>query len=186
MTFVGMSAVEVVRVVEWLGSRSAVYQVNGGWAVDALYGSQTRSHGDLDIFVDATVVDDLIAWLKSAGYEIVEDWRPIRVELRRGDHAVDVHPMEIDANGDGVQRGFGDDTFVHRERERTVGEIGGRTLVVACAERLRELRTGYSLRAEDHHDLEILRALGGLRGERTVETAHGSYGGDVVDFRSDV
>ena len=72
MTFVGMSAVEVVRVVEWLGSRSAVYQVNGGWAVDALYGSQTRSHADLDIFVDATVVDDLIAWLKSAGYEVVE------------------------------------------------------------------------------------------------------------------
>lgn len=32
----GMDAEEVVRVVDWLDERSVVYQVNGGWAVDAL------------------------------------------------------------------------------------------------------------------------------------------------------
>ena len=96
MTFSGMDAAEVVRVVGWLEERSVVYQVNGGWAVDALLGSQTRSHGDLDVFVDSTTVDALMEWLLGRGYSIVEDWRPIRVELRAGDRArVSVAPEQV-------------------------------------------------------------------------------------------
>lgn len=160
----GMDAEEVVRVVDWLDERSVVYQVNGGWAVDALVGSQSRTHGDLDLFVDAGQVDTLIEWLSGRGYEVVEDWRPIRVELRSGDRAVDIHPMTLDAAGDGVQRGFGDETFAHRARDRTEGMIRGRPVVVATPARLVELRSGYELRPEDHHDLELLRGLGDGRG----------------------
>ena len=160
----GMDAEEVVRVVDWLDERSVVYQVNGGWAVDALVGSQSRTHGDLDLFVDAGQVDTLIEWLSGRGYEVVEDWRPIRVELRTGDRAVDIHPMTLDAAGDGVQKGFGDETFAHRARDRAEGMIRGRPVVVATAARLVELRSGYELRPEDHHDLELLRGLGDGRG----------------------
>lgn len=160
----GMDAEEVVRVVDWLDERSVVYQVNGGWAVDALVGSQSRTHGDLDLFVDAGQVDTLIEWLSGRGYEVVEDWRPIRVELRSGDRAVDIHPMTLDAVGDGVQKGFGDETFAHRARDRAEGMIRGRPVVVATAARLVELRSGYELRPEDHHDLELLRGLGDGRG----------------------
>ena len=160
----GMDAEEVVRVVDWLDERSVVYQVNGGWAVDALVGSQSRTHGDLDLFVDAGQVDTLIEWLSGRGYEVVEDWRPIRVELRSGDRAVDIHPMTLDATGDGVQKGFGDETFAHRARDRAEGMIRGRPVVVATAARLVELRSGYELRPEDHHDLELLRGLGDGRG----------------------
>ena len=35
MTFGGMEADEVVRVIDWLDEWAVVYQVNGGWAVDA-------------------------------------------------------------------------------------------------------------------------------------------------------
>lgn len=164
MKFGGMDADEVVRVIDWLDKRSVVYQVNGGWAVDALLGSQSRTHGDLDLFVDATEVDPLIEWLSGRGYEVVEDWRPIRVELRSDDRAVDIHPMELDAAGDGVQRGFGDDTFAHRARDRAVGMIRDCPVVVASAARLMELRSGYELRPEDHHDLDLLRNLGSGRG----------------------
>ncbi len=160
----GMDAEEVVRVVDWLDERSVVYQVSGGWAVDALVGSQSRTHGDLDLFVDAGQVDTLIEWLSGRGYEVVEDWRPIRVELRSGDRAVDIHPMTLDAAGDGVQKGFGDETFAHRARDRAEGMIRGRPVVVATAARLVELRSGYELRPEDHHDLELLRGLGDGRG----------------------
>ena len=160
----GMDAEEVVRVVDWLDERSVVYQVNGGWAVDALVGSQSRTHGDQDLFVDAGQVDTLIEWLSGRGYEVVEDWRPIRVELRTGDRAVDIHPMTLDAAGDGVQKGFGDETFAHRARDRAEGMIRGRPVVVATAARLVELRSGYELRPEDHHDLELLRGLGDGRG----------------------
>ena len=160
----GMDAEEVVRVVDWLDERSVVYQVNGGWAVDALVGSQSRTHVDLDLFVDAGQVDTLIEWLSGRGYEVVEDWRPIRVELRSGDRAVDIHPMTLDAAGDGVQKGFGDETFAHRARDRAEGMIRGRPVVVATAARLVELRSGYELRPEGHHDLELLRGLGDGRG----------------------
>lgn len=164
MTFGGMDADEVVRVIDWLDERFVVYQVNGGWAVDALLGSQSRTHGDLDIFVDATEIETLITWLSGRRYEVVEDWRPIRVELRSDDRVVDIHPMELDAAGDGVQRGFGDETFAHRARDRAVGMIRGRPVVVASGARLVELRSGYELRPEDHHDLELLRDLGEGRG----------------------
>lgn len=160
----GMDAEEVVRVVDWLDERSVVYQVNGGWAVDALVGSQSRTHGDLDLFIDAGQVDTLIEWLSGRGYEVVEDWRPIRVELRSGDRAVDIHSMSLDAAGDGVQKGFGDETFAHRARDRAEGMIRGRPVVVATAARLVQLRSGYELRPEDHHDLELLRGLGDGRG----------------------
>ncbi|ANP27218.1 hypothetical protein DAD186_06680 [Dermabacter vaginalis] len=79
-------------------------------------------------------MDPLIEWLSDRGYEVVEDWRPIRVELRSDDRAVDIHPMEVDAAGDGVQRGFGDETFAHCARDRAEGM---RFEVVPWSSRLR-------------------------------------------------
>ena len=53
-------ASEVLTIIGWLTEKETVYQVNGGWGVDALVGRQTREHGDLDVFVDADAVPDLI------------------------------------------------------------------------------------------------------------------------------
>ncbi len=163
---VGMSsanttpASEVLAVVEWLSTHGTIYQINGGWAVDALVGRQTREHGDLDVFVDANSVPSLLAWLGDRGYTIVEDWLPIRIELASPLGRVDVHPMTIASNGDGTQRGFGDETFLHTAAERTTGTIDGHPVIVACQARLRQLREGYELRPEDHHDLGLLARLG--------------------------
>jgi hypothetical protein len=63
----GMTASEVHSIVDWLGTRAVVYQINGGWAVDALVGHQTRPHRDLDLFVDAAAVDDIVGWLTARG-----------------------------------------------------------------------------------------------------------------------
>lgn len=49
----GTSAAEVLAGVDWLTEHEVVYQINGGWAVDALVGRQTRPHGDVDVFLDA-------------------------------------------------------------------------------------------------------------------------------------
>lgn len=155
----GMDAAEVVAIVGWLEGRRVVYQVNGGWAVDALVGRQTRTHGDLDLFIDVEIVPALHAWLQNRGYSIAEDWTPVRVEWRRGARRVDVHPMKIDAAGDGVQQGLGNHSFLHRATDRVFGLIGGQSVVVARAERLRELRGGYEPRPVDVHDLEILDIL---------------------------
>lgn len=153
------SASEVLVITDWLADREVVYQVNGGWGVDALVGRQTREHGDLDVFVDANAVPGLIEWLASRGYEPVTDWLPIRIELASGRGRVDVHPMAIQPNGDGVQQGFDDAVFTHPALARTKGSIDGVPVIVGTAERLRELRAGYDLRPEDEHDLVLLSRL---------------------------
>lgn len=68
-------------------------------------------------------------------------------------------PMAIDVHGDGVQRGSGDEVLVHAAEDRTVGTIGGREVVVACAERLRRLRSGYEPRPVDLLDLAVFDRL---------------------------
>ncbi len=153
------SADEVAVVIDWMASRGAVYQVNGGWAVDALLGRQTRPHRDLDVFLDTDVVDELLDWLRTRGYVVVEDWRPIRVELAAPHGRIDVHPMAIQPNGDGIQEGMQGVTFLHAATDRTTGQIGGRPVTVATADRLTQLRRGYEPRAVDLHDLAVLRSL---------------------------
>ena len=125
----GMPAEEVLAIVDWLEARGAVHVITGGWAVDALVGRATRPHRDLDVIVEAGVCDGLARWLRGRGYEVVVDWLPIRVELRRGRCGVDLHPMKVDGRGDGVQAGFGTQVFEHRAaagtaRNRLVATLG--------------------------------------------------------------
>lgn len=154
-----MPADEVVAVVEWLIARDVTYQINGGWGVDALVGNETREHRDLDLFVDSTTVPRFLQWLSARGYHIVEDWLPVRVQLASERGRVDVHPMKLGVNGDGIQQGFAQDVFVHAAQDRAVGLIGGIEVVVASADRQRQLRTGYETRPADLHDLKVLDHL---------------------------
>ena len=155
----GMPAIEIHAIVDWLETRAVVYQINGGWAVDALVGHQTRPHRDLDLFVDAAVVDDIVNWLTARGYAAKTDWLPTRLELRSGSLRVDLHPIVLDSDGNGVQRGLGDELFKHSRAMRTLGVVSGRAVVVATATRLRELHEGYEPREVDVHDLHLLADL---------------------------
>ena len=154
-----MTAAEVVRIVAWLDAHGVVHQINGGWGVDGLVGRQTRPHQDLDVFVDEEHEGAFLAWLTSRGYRVTEDWRPVRVELTSPQGRVDVHPMRVDEAGNGVQQGLGDEVYVHAAEHRVIGRIDGQEVVVASAERARELRTGYPPRAVDLHDLALLDDL---------------------------
>ncbi|HEY9293205.1 MAG TPA: lincomycin resistance protein LmrB [Microlunatus sp.] len=155
-----MHSNEVLRIVDWVESHDACYQINGGWAVDALVGRQTRPHRDLDLFIDADVVPSLLSWLRSRGYAVETDELPARVELRDGRLRVDVHPMTLDAAGNGTQwDDHGTAIYSHPAAARTTGSIDGHQVCVASAARLRELHEGYPPRDVDHHDLALLNDL---------------------------
>lgn len=154
-----MPAGEVIELVEWLELAGVVYQINGGWGVDGLVGRQTRPHRDLDVFIDEQHEPAFMGWLASRGYRVIEDWRPVRVELVGVRGRVDVHPMRIDEVGDGIQQGLGDEVYLHAAGDRVEGLIAGRVVVVASAQRLRELRSGYPPRDVDSHDLAQLDQL---------------------------
>ena len=154
-----MDEEEVLAVVAWLSARGATYQINGGWGVDALVGRRTRAHRDLDVFVDQRVVAELTGGCATEGMRSSRTGRPSGIELASPLGRVDVHPIAIQTNGDGIQQGPGGQTFLHPAADRATGQIGGRAVVVASRTRLIELRQGYDPRAEDVHDLAQLAAL---------------------------
>ena len=51
-----MSAEQVVHVLDSLQEAGVTAWVDGGWAIDALVGEQTREHDDLDLVVPADAV----------------------------------------------------------------------------------------------------------------------------------
>ena len=156
----GMSGHEVLHIVDWINAHEIRYQINGGWAVDALVGRQTRAHRDLDLFVDAAAMPDLHSWLLSEGYVEEVNELPARVELRRDQLRVDIHPMTLDSTSNGTQwNAAGEAIYSHPKASRTTGYIDGHPVCVATAARLEELRQGYPPRQVDRHDLDLLSQL---------------------------
>jgi lincosamide nucleotidyltransferase A/C/D/E len=93
---------ELLALAESLGVR---IWLDGGWAVDAWLGAQTRSHADVDIEVETVDAPRLVAALRDRGYEDVprDDTRPWNFVLGDGaGREVDFHLLDIDGNGDGI------------------------------------------------------------------------------------
>ena len=133
--------------------------VDGGWAVDACLGEQTRHHGDLDIVVEEADLAALTAALTALGYGHVprEDTRPWNFVL--GDdagHQVDFHVIVLDASGRGSYgpAELGDDYPAAALAGR--GTINGRTVACVAPEWLVRFHAGYELAAKDIADVEAL------------------------------
>lgn len=99
-----MKAEDVIRLLGRLGENALDVWIDGGWAVDALLGRETRPHDDLDVVVEDRDVERLRELLAEDGYRPVprEDTSPWNFVL--GDDAgrkVDVHVIVLDAHGDG-------------------------------------------------------------------------------------
>jgi len=81
------SADRVLEVLE----RAPDAVVDGGWGVDALLGSQTRAHDDLDLVVPLEECDSLVAVLAPLGFEVQLDERPSRLVVSADGARVDLH-----------------------------------------------------------------------------------------------
>src|SRR3989344_3452048 len=98
-------AEDVVSLYRLLESESIEVWLDGGWAVDALLGEQTRSHADVDIVIQQKDVSKLRELLESRGYKDVErddtsSWNFVLVDDKG--HEVDVHVIVFDENGNGL------------------------------------------------------------------------------------
>lgn len=81
--------------------------LDGGWAVDALLGKQTRRHEDLDIVIERSNVETLVEELRRVGYRDVprDDTAPWNFVLGdQGGHEIDFHVIELDEAGNGRYR----------------------------------------------------------------------------------
>jgi lincosamide nucleotidyltransferase A/C/D/E len=156
----GVDVTEVHEVLDALTDAGCSFWVGGGWGVDALVGRQTRCHRDLDLAIDARDEACAIEALFAIGYRVETDWRPVRVELRRGDHRwVDLHPVHFDEHGNGRQHDVDGGWFLYPRSGFTTGRLGDAQVLCLTADQQIRFHMGYTPRPVDHHDLALLRAL---------------------------
>lgn len=155
---------EVLRVLDALAVGGIAVWLDGGWAVDAALGEQTRPHADLDLVGALTDARTTAAALAPLGYTLAEDERPVRYVLRSEDgRAIDVHTVTFDAEGGGLQPQPNGSTFRYLpEGFGWTGTIAGRT--VPCLSPRTQLlcHLGYEPDETDRHDMRLLATRFGL------------------------
>lgn len=103
-----MSAADVVDLVSRLEAAGISIWLDGGWAVDALVGEQTRLHSDLDVVVRLDQTGAVVEALSPAGFTISLDGRPTRLVVADAmSRRIDLHPVVFDADGSARQIGAG-------------------------------------------------------------------------------
>jgi lincosamide nucleotidyltransferase A/C/D/E len=102
-----MTSKDVISLYIQLKNQEVKIWIDGGWAVDALLGKQTRPHRDLDIAIQWKDVLRLRQFLELQGYkQIKEDNKWNFVLADNQGHEVDVHAFVFDDQGnvvDGIE-----------------------------------------------------------------------------------
>lgn len=152
--------IDVVEVLEALDGAAVGYWVAGGWGVDLLVGAETRPHRDLDLAVDGSDHDRCMTTLAALGYVTETDWLPLRVEVvAPGERWVDVHPVNFDVEGFGIQGDPTDVHFVYPPDVFTAGRLHGRAVPCLSVSQQERFHSGYEPRPQDEHDIQLLASL---------------------------
>jgi lincosamide nucleotidyltransferase A/C/D/E len=155
-----MDAARVLDLLAHVKARGVAVWLDGGWAVDALLGEQTRPHDDLDLvarFDDSGRIEQA---LRERGYVLAAGAPPSSFELVDDEgHQVDVHPVSFAPTGEGVYRmANGEDWIYPAEAFGGVGRILGQEVSCLTPEVVMiSHTTGYAL--DDAHQRDV-RALG--------------------------
>ena len=160
-----MTAQSVVDLLRLLESAGIEVWLDGGWAVDAALGEETRSHKDLDIILRVSDLPRLQQTLGSVGFSVRDGCTESNFVL--ADHSgreVDVHAIVFDRAGNGVYRmQAGSDWIFPASGFSGRGEIRG--LAVRClAPEIQVLchAHGYLPTEKDIRDMELLQARFGV------------------------
>lgn len=155
-----MPAEAVLEFVLLLEDHNIEVILDGGWAVDALIGKQTRLHEDLDIAVFHKDVPLIRTLLEERGFvELPRDdsWECNFVYGNQAGHLIDIHSCTFDEDGNNV---FG--VAYTLEAFSGSGEIDGYPVRCIPPALLMEYHTGYPLDDNDFHDVKQLRSKFGL------------------------
>jgi lincosamide nucleotidyltransferase A/C/D/E len=159
-----MSAGDAVELATLFDEEGTPVWLDGGWAVDAVLGEQTREHDDLDLVVAREDVPRLIAVLERKGYEVAKGELPMSVVLLDAvGRQIDVHPVAFDASGDGIYRmDDGQDWAYPARGFAGTGLVLGKSVRCLTPEVQVLCHAGYDLAETDRHDLGLLRERFGV------------------------
>ena len=160
-----MSAEDAVDLLRLFDNAGIDVWLDGGWAVDAALGEQTRSHKDLDIILQASDLDQLRKILGDRDFRIREGGTESNFVLV-DDHGleVDVHAIVFDEGGNGVYRMHNGDDWIFPAAGFTGrGTIAG--INVRCLSPEVQVLChahGYVPAEKDLRDMELLKARFGV------------------------
>jgi ribosomal protein S18 acetylase RimI-like enzyme len=161
-----MTTDDVAQLVRLLAKARIDVWLDGGWAVDALLGEQTRPHDDVDVVIPDSDLPRLLEILAKEGFKRTEGGRPFNFVLRDAkDRKVDVHTIVFDGAGNGL---FGPASPDGKQEMYQAGALTGRGVVgseaVRCVspEFLMSYYTGYPISPTDAHDVQQLHRRFGL------------------------
>src|SRR5215216_4733818 len=98
-----MTASALVELLRLFESAAIPVWLDGGWAVDAMLETETRTHKDVDIILKVADVPVLQEILARRGFAIREGVPPDSFVLADGfGLEVDVHAVVFDREGNGV------------------------------------------------------------------------------------
>jgi lincosamide nucleotidyltransferase A/C/D/E len=161
-----MNAERVLELLADFEQQGIAVWLDGGWAVDALLGEQTRPHDDLDLVSRIEDNGRIVETLRRRGYEVRYDAAPSCFVLVDPDgHQVDVHPATFAENGDGLYRmEDGRNWIFPASGFAGVGSILGREVPCLTADVvLVNHSTGYELDETHERDVKALSERYGLR-----------------------
>ncbi|HEU5301472.1 MAG TPA: aminoglycoside nucleotidyltransferase [Acidimicrobiia bacterium] len=153
-----MPEADAVAILDALADAGVGIWVDGGWAVDALLGRQTRPHRDLDLTLEHCDEADLLATLGARGLREKDEpyARPFNYILEDDDgHEIDLHIVELDERGNGDYGGDGGKSYTASALSGR-GTLGGRAVRCIAAAELVGFHTDYELRGSDFHDVALL------------------------------
>lgn len=152
-----MRSEDVVELYRALDQAGIAIWIDGGWAVDAVVGRQTRSHKDLDVAIDAKALNALRLFLADRGYRETPSHDASRWSLVLEDESarkIDVHVVVLDEHR-GVWANPVDGIAYPAGSLTGEGMIDGATLRCVRPEFLLQFKTSYPPRSVDRQDVAV-------------------------------
>lgn len=149
-----MDQEEALRVIDLSEIAAIPIVIDGGWAVDAHLGWQTRSHSDLDIAINQQYLPRFLGILRRLGYGHVprdDQWEHNFVLQDGSGHQVDIHSFIRNDQGQivgGVE--YPGDSLTGQ------GKIGHARVRCIKADWLVDFHLGYPFDRNDYNDVKYL------------------------------
>jgi lincosamide nucleotidyltransferase A/C/D/E len=155
-----MTAADVLEFLDWTAAAGVEVWIEGGWAVDAVLGEQTREHRDLDAVLSVQHAPTVLAALRRRGFAPLHQPHETRWNFEYVDpvgRVIDLHLLVLDESGTGGRLGDGPSAPVYPPGSLAgTGTIAGREIGCVTPESQVRFHTGYPPNGDDWQDVRRL------------------------------